>query len=651
MMSRLTAAVGALVLLSASARAGQRPVPGPVSVAHISAIETGSAVETGSIEGVVHDEIGAPVGGAMVSALGAAMASSLTDRNGRFELRLAPGPYLVRAHVTGFVASRGQIVDVRANARSSSSIALRRAVAISSNPPSAPVLAAGVGIPSVLPPEPQTASPGTDASAPGTAPATDGDDHGQIAWYLRHMRRSVLQEATLVDASDPDPSAPPDVNNVGPGNFFGRTAGAPARFAANFFGTAPFSGQLNLLTTSSFDNPQQLFSSDNLSHSVAYISLGAPAGSNADWAVQGAFTQADISSWVVAGAYSTRGAARHRYNIGLSYATQRYDGGNPAALRDVTDGSRNAGEVYGFDTFTVAPALMLTYGSRYARYDYLDGKSLVSPRVGLTVSPSEHVRISTLLSRRASAPGAEEFLPPGDNGVWLPPQRTFSPLSTGRMLDAERTTHADIQLERDLGESSTVSVRAFRQHVDGQLVTMFGVDVPGLPQANLGHYFIGNYGQVSARGFGTGFRTAIANRVRGSVEYSWTRASWNPGEDLSYWILRLPSATPLRASRIHNVATTVETEVPETSTRIVVLYRISNAFARRSADDDTLMDSRFDVQVRQSLPFMDFSTAKWEMLIGVRNFFREPAADQSVYDELLVVHPPKRIVGGLTMRF
>ena len=57
------------------------------------------------------------------------------------------------------------------------------------------------------------------------------------------------------------------------------------------------------------------------------------------------------------------------------------------------------------------------------------------------------------------------------------------------------------------------------------------------------------------------------------------------------------------------------------------------------------------MQVRQSLPFMDFSSAKWEMLVAVRNFFRETAPDQSVYDELLVVRPPKRIVGGLTLRF
>jgi hypothetical protein len=48
---------------------------------------------------------------------------------------------------------------------------------------------------------------------------------------------------------------------------------------------------------------------------------------------------------------------------------------------------------------------------------------------------------------------------------------------------------------------------------------------------------------------------------------------------------------------------------------------------------------------------MNFSNARWEMLIAVRNFFREAATDQSVYDELLVMHPPKRVVGGVALRF
>ena len=47
---------------------------------------------------------------------------------------------------------------------------------------------------------------------------------------------------------------------------------------------------------------------------------------------------------------------------------------------------------------------------------------------------------------------------------------------------------------------------------------------------------------------------------------------------------------------------------------------------------------------------MNFSSARWEMLLAVHNFFREAAAEHSLYDELLVVRPPKRIVGGLTLR-
>ena len=117
-------------------------------------------------------------------------------------------------------------------------------------------------------------------------------------------------------------------------------------------------------------------------------------------------------------------------------------------------------------------------------------------------------------------------------------------------------------------------------------------------------------------------------------------------------VVLAPSTLGLEREHIHDVATSIETEVPETSTRVVVLYRVSNAFARAATQAQApLLDARFDVQVRQSLPFMDFSNAKWEMLVAVRNFFRETAADQSIYDELLVVRPPKRIVGGLTLKF
>ena len=113
-----------------------------------------------------------------------------------------------------------------------------------------------------------------------------------------------------------------------------------------------------------------------------------------------------------------------------------------------------------------------------------------------------------------------------------------------------------------------------------------------------------------------------------------------------------PSALRLEPERVQDVSTSLETEVPETSTRVIVLYRVSNGFARRDAPTDRpAFDSRFDVQVRQSLPFMNFSSARWEMLLAVRDFFHDVSADQSIYDELLVVRPPKRVVGGLSLRF
>jgi hypothetical protein len=108
---------------------------------------------------------------------------------------------------------------------------------------------------------------------------------------------------------------------------------------------------------------------------------------------------------------------------------------------------------------------------------------------------------------------------------------------------------------------------------------------------------------------------------------------------------------------IHDLATAVEADIPETSTRFMFLYRLSNGFAQatdrpaQGMSTRAVVDSRFDVQLRQALPFMSFSSAKWEMLLAVRNFFRDPVAEQSVYDELLVVRPPKRLVGGLTLLF
>jgi len=629
----IAAAVGVLGVFCTAGPAWAQLVASSVRVA---------ALASGTIRGQVQDEAGLPVAGVLVSALGSATAVDVTDRTGRYELRsLPPGPYLVRARLSGFIAPRGQVVQVLPSGNAVSPIALRRVTSSSIVAP--PLVPAGVG---------PIASPETPAQ-PDAAPAPAADGHenaidgDELAWRLRHARRSILNDAqqVMVAATASGPGG------LGPTHGFGRAMESSARAATNFFVGTPFSGQLNLLTTSSFDAVQDMFAPRAFAgRSVANFIVGAPAGVSADWTVRGAVTQGDLSSWVVSGDYVTRAAAaRHRYDLGLSYSTQRYDGGNIAALRNVTDGSRNVGTLHGFDTFAVSRAVIVTYGADYARYDYLNGSSLLSPRVAATITPAEHLRLSARLSRRASAPGAEEFVPP-DTGIWLPPQRTFSSLDGQNPLTAERTVHVDAGVERDFGPT-TISARVFRQHVDDQLVTLFGVDQPGQPSAVLGHYFVANSGGVDASGYSAGIKAVIAARVHGSVEYSFARANWKPADNLTYLLLVAPSAVRSSDERVHDIATSIEADVPETSTRVMVLYRISNAFAGRSFADSSGVDGRFDVQVRQSLPFLDFSSAKWEMLVTVRNFFRDANSDQSLYDELLVVHPPKRVVGGLTLRF
>jgi len=640
----IAAAVGGLVLLfHAPALRAQSAPPVVTRVA---------ALASGSIGGVVQDERGAPIPGAMVSALGARTAIAVTDRGGRFELRpLSPGPYLIRAHVTGYVGSRGQIVEVRPSARTSSSIALRRANAITAPPipTDAPVLAAGVGNPVEAIEAQISATPDPAPVAPADSSASPGDDdHSETAWRLRHLRRGILKDITVPDVLLAGDGAPAGTNVFEPS---AGQSGSSARLATNLFSGVPFTGQVNLLTTGSFDSPRELFTSDNFSRSIAYFSLAAPVAGQADWSMHGALTQGDISSWFIAGAYATRLPARHRYDLGLSYSTQRYDGGNPAALRGVTDGSRNVGAVYGFDTFSLTPAVAVTYGARFSRYDYLAKSMLLSPRVELTLSPGNHFRLNALASSRALAPGAEEFLPPIDTGLWLPPQRTFSSVVEGRPLRPERNEHFAIEGERDFG-ASTVTLRTFRQRIDDQLVTMFGPGVsvvPAVAGAQLGHYFVGNMGDVDAAGWGAAFRTTLAARVQGSVDYSMTRAQWTGTGDQAYMLVVAPSVVRPRLDLLQSLSTAIETNVPETSTRILVVCRVTNGSS--FGTDRPAYDSRFDVQVHQSLPFMDFSTARWEMLLAVRNTFREATVDSSVYDELLVVHPPKRVVGGLTLKF
>lgn len=594
-----------------------------------------AAATTGSIGGVVLDEGGQPLDGVVVSALGNSTAFAVTDRAGQFSLRaLPPGPYLLRAHLAGYLAARITIVDVRPSTRTSSSFTLRRTA--SEDQPRVSEAAIGSASAIAAPPEKSGEKSGS------------GRDESETAWRLRHLRRPILRDATAMAAIPPDDDDWFVTESV---ELVGRAVESSARLASSLFGASAIQGQVNLLTTGAFDNPAQLLQFDG-TRSVTYFSVGAPVGDHGDWLVRGALNQGDLSSWILAGSYVVRAPATHRYTGGMSYGSQRYDGGNALTLAAVPEAARNVGSMFGFDEWAVSRRLTLEYGANYAHYDYLEGPGLFSPRAGATISLSPRTRVRASAARQLSAPGREEFLPP-NRAEFLPPQRTFSPLSSAGFR-TERVQHYEAAIEHEM-KQATLAVRTFHQRVDDQMVTLFGLRTPDATPASLGHYFVGSGGNVALRGVGVSVSHSFFQHVRGTVDYSLAGARWSdvpPAPDLVRLSAVVPSALGRGIERVHDLTTTVETEIPLTATRVFVLYRISNAFINGDGTNPNPgVDGRFDLQVNQRLPFRNFLRADWEALVAVRNVFREPTLDGSMYDELLVARPPKRLVGGLTVKF
>ena len=590
---------------------------------------------SGSLAGSVSDERGASLKGAMISAIGLnAMATAMSDHQGRYAMDALPaGDYVVRAHMTGFAASRRESVRVGTAAAEVPQLRLRKlenVAATTGTPdttlPARPIVAAGFQLP-----QGESTEDGKDANG-------KDHSHSETAWRLRHIKRSILKNdngSTIFTSPDPD---------ITEGSFFSRAFDGAANVAAALFTDTPLSGEVNLLTTSAFGS--DLFGGSGLPRGIAYFSIGSPTPAG-EWTVRAAMSDGDLASWIVAGSFTSKATGAHAYTVGLSYSTQEYHGGNPAALAAIRDGGRNAGEVYAFDRWSTTPWLTLDYGARYARYGYLEEeRGFLSPRLGFTLEPYKGTRFSTMVVQRMVAPGAEEFLPRAITGPALPPERTFAPFF-GDTMRAERARLVDLQVEHDFDGAYVFSVRRFYQNVDDQLVTLFRVSPTGGPES-VGHYYVANVGAFDASGWSFRMSSPPSARMQASVDYAVTRARWTTRN--SEIGAALPSVFRPETENIHDITTSIHTDIPETATRLYVIYRVNSAFTRADPQARPGFDGRFDVQVNQALPF-GLAGTKWEVLVGLRNLFRDANDPASVYDELLVVRPPKRLVGGFLVRF
>jgi hypothetical protein len=169
-ITRFTVSLSTAVMCVAAVAApsfGQVRAPRPIAQI--------AAVPHTELRGVVLDEQGNPLAGAVASALGSTTAYAVSDADGRFLFHTLPyGPYLLRVHLQGYAPAPSRLIQVNRAALPVASVVLARRAG---GDEPVPVLTAGVG--------------------PVDAPAeTDGSgathDHGEVAWRLRHLKRSVL---------------------------------------------------------------------------------------------------------------------------------------------------------------------------------------------------------------------------------------------------------------------------------------------------------------------------------------------------------------------------------------------------------------------------------------------------------------------------
>jgi carboxypeptidase family protein len=569
---------------------------------YAAAIGASTPATPGRVAGLVRDAAGQGLAGVSVLALGETIVTARSDAQGRFLLQLAPGDYVLKATRTGYVSNYREPVRVQSKTQLERTITLTRE--------------AGMLI----------------------DPITDDHSHTDLAWALRHLTRSVLRDTSVAtpDFGTPDSGGGQTVLS-------GRAAD---RWA--FPTGADFRGQLNFITTATA-GPTTGLSPLSGPRSIAFVSFGAPVVGYGAWNLHAAVASGDGSSWNVLGDYQSDADRAHLWNLRLSYSAQ----GSTSLTEELTAAlplARSVASVAVSDLYHAAPSVDLEYGGRAERFDYLANPQVFGAHAAVSYRVLPRTVIRGSVAQNMIAPGADEFLPPPADSPWLPAERMFFPLTGRGTLQAERVRSADLSVSYRFGARDlwpTVEVRRFTESSEGQIATLFGV--PGSDPR--GQYFVGQVGDVAMAGWGAAVNGQFGAHVHGRVEYALVDSNWFNNSRMRSIRRVAPSVIRGDVEQLQDLTASIDADIPRSKTQLSVVYRISNAFSRSDGLDGTVAGGRFDVQVRQGLRYHPTRGSQLELVMSIRNLFRDLRGEASFYDELLTVHPPLRVMGGIQVRF
>ena len=567
-----------------------------------------------AVTGKVHDEDGRPLSDAVVSMFGADLKDGFiatTNQAGEFEIpNIPPGMYQLRAYLDGFLPSQEATVVVIDGVKEAAEVAMRL-VAL--------------------------------------APAIERSEQTQkkvseLKWLLRHQKRNVLQDrwVPLSEAATGESSETADV-----------VASHRSALAAD---ALAMRGTFGVLAAGHDGQTLRAVpgSGAGLDAGVAFAELEIPnATDDGGWFVQAQFLESALASWAGSAQYHTAAMDGHQLTTQVRYGKYMY--GDVDAFRPPEAGFLNAqptqsmtewfGGVEATDNLQFGRT-EIEAGLAYDYFDYLDRAGYWSPTMSVrhSLDPDGKTVITGAAGYHLQAPGAED--------ITLLSRLVVADVfgtgvDRGRGLKAQSTARYRVGLERELDEEMRVSVTVFQEDSRDQLAKIFaaGDEAAGL---TAGYFRVANRGDFRTRGVGVAVNRRVGN-LEGTLGYTYGVA-----DSLTPTQSRIVVRRDGLDDEIHDVTTAVATTFDRTKTRVrcaVRLVRHPGYMQATPGDDSAVFDSRFNFQVFQILPFVGGNSTEWEVMVAIRNLFYDDLERASFLDEISVVDAPRRVIGGLSVRF
>lgn len=437
----------------------------------------------------------------------------------------------------------------------------------------------------------------------------------ELKWLVRHRRRSILEARS---------------DSVGDGEESARVAQVlPGRASSQL----PLEGALEVVAQSGAFGASGDVETRTPLGGLGLVRLGGRLGDSMSWKLGGLASESETSSWRMAAEFVVEPDANHQILAGAGYGS-RWLGPFATGIAAESLESRSVGVLFAEERWQVTQRVWISAGGRYSYIGFIEDSNHVDPAGIVEFEANPRTRIRGALTTRTLTPGGDLLTL---STLASSPSIAYALVDDG--LRPERLVRYEVSVSHSQGPVR-LGARVFHEDFRDPYVNVFREPARSLR--------ISNAPSITARGMGVTLGRRFGQAVDGSVTYTYGHSS-RKGRFAG---AAGPGVLAFPENDFHDVAARLQAVLRLTDTRIAAFCRI-NTLSPDAEGPGTEGErfTRFDVQLSQGIPFLgELTRADWELLLAYRNLFYE-TTEGGTLDELAVVNPPSRVLGGITVRF